>query len=366
LSRFPPERDGVGDYVYEWVPYLSKHCDVSILTFDIIDYNKVDFVNGVRVLRLLREGGFAGVQVASAINGLDFDVLHFQTTTFMYNRRFLTFPLFLNNVPLVTTVHDAPRLRQFHYLPLHHYLYRRSSKLIALSKNVAEALLYFHRVNPSKLTLMHHGADVDRFHPTVSPKPFREKYDLDNSFIIMQFGFVGKGKGADLLLRAFATVADKMPDAKLVVAGVSRTAADNLFYEHVRLLAGSKRLKGRVVFTGYVPSELVPSCLASADIFALPYLGASQSGPLHRALASGRALIASDLPSFRELISHGYNGLLVKPGNVEELANSITLLYRDDEMRKRLFRNARRTAEKLLDWRKIALATFKLYKDLLG
>src|SRR3990172_11430952 len=53
------------------------------------------------------------------------------------------------------------------------------------------------------------------------------------------------------------------------------------------------RLERRVRFTGYVPDELVAGLLAPADAIILPYEGSfSQSGPIHKALSSGRPLIA--------------------------------------------------------------------------
>jgi glycosyltransferase involved in cell wall biosynthesis len=112
---------------------------------------------------------------------------------------------------------------------------------------------------------------------------------------------------------------------------------------------------------------MLPSCFSSADIFVLPYKGGYQkSGPLHRALASGRAIIASDLQSVREVIKHGYNGMLFKPNNVDELANLILELYKDEDKRKELSKNAREFAEKYLDFNIIAKQTVKVYEEVLS
>ena len=97
LTRFPPEKDGVGDYTYELVSYLKKYCDVFVLTFG---NGKEELINGIRVLRLIPQNSFfKGYIVSRLINVLnenfDFDLVHFQTASFTFDRNFYLFPLFL-------------------------------------------------------------------------------------------------------------------------------------------------------------------------------------------------------------------------------------------------------------------------------
>jgi glycosyltransferase involved in cell wall biosynthesis len=152
-----------------------------------------------------------------------------------------------------------------------------------------------------------------------------------------------------------------MPNAKLVIAGSTK----NLNYlEYLKKIA--LKNKEKIVFTDYIPYEMLPSCLASADIFVLPYLGGMHpSGPLHRALASGKAIITSNTSVIKEIIKDGYNGILIKPGSIDELANAIVRLYEDDGLRKKLAINARKFAEQFLDWDKIAKQTVEIYEEVL-
>jgi hypothetical protein len=53
---------------------------------------------------------------------------------------------------------------------------------------------------------MHHGADVNVFNPNVSSRDFKEKYGLGDSFVILTLGFIGPGKGYDVLIRSFKKV----------------------------------------------------------------------------------------------------------------------------------------------------------------
>jgi glycosyltransferase involved in cell wall biosynthesis len=357
VTKFPPEKDGVGDYSFELVQYLRKYCDVGVLTYKnghndenvyrVLDRNKLIFYDVQKYIKFLcKEKGY--------------NVVHFQTASFTFPRNFYLFPLLIKE-KLVSTIHEVLTLRQFHYLPFVMNVYMRSNIIITLSKEIAKLLISYYKIKPEKIRVMHHGADIVRFNPNADPKPFRSLFNLEDNFVIMIFGFIGPGKGHDLLIKAFLKISHKMPDAKLVIAGSTK----NLNYlEYLKRIASKN--KEKIIFTDYIPYEMLPACLASADIFVLPYLGGMHpSGPLHRALATGKAIITSDTPVIKEIIKDGYNGILIKPGNINELANAILRLYEDDELRKKLATNARRFAEQFLDWDKIAKQTVEIYEEVL-
>ena len=367
LTRFPPEKDGVGDYTYELASYLKKYCDVFVLTFGD---GKEELINGIRVFRFIpRNSFFKGYIVSRLVNVLnenfDFDLLHFQTASFTFDRNFYLFPLFLKNLNLITTLHEVLNIRQFHYLPFVINVYRRSKRVIVLSLDEIRILTELFRIRSSNIVWMHHGADVNVFNPNVSSRDFKEKYGLGDSFVILTLGFIGPGKGYDVLIRSFKKVSGRMRDAKLVIAGMPRKETE-WYFNYLKALVERFGLNDRVIFTGYVDYELLPSCFTSADIFVLPYKGGFQkSGPLHRALASGRAIITTDLPAMKEVINHGYNGLLVRPNDVDELASALLLLYKNEDLRKSLSSNARLFAEQYLDWDKIARKTFGIYREII-
>jgi len=349
------------------VIYLKKYCDVFVLTFGD---GKEELINGIRLLRFIPQNSFfKGYIVSRLINVLnenfDFDLVHFQTASFTFDRNFYLFPLFLKNLNLITTLHEVLTLRQFHYLPFVINVYRRSKRVIVLSLDEIRILTEFFRIRSSNIVWMHHGADVNVFNPNVSSKDFKESYGLGNSFVILTLGFIGPGKGYDVLIRSFKKVSGRMRDSKLVIAGMPRKETE-WYFNYLKALVERFGLNDRVIFTGYVDYELLPSCFASADIFVLPYKGGVQkSGPLHRALASGRAIIATDLPAMREVIKHGYNGFLVRPNDVDELANALLLLYKNEDLSKSLSYNARLFAEQYLDWDKIARKTFGIYREII-
>lgn len=154
-------------------------------------------------------------------------------------------------------------------------------------------------------------------------------------------------------------------DADIVIASVARITKDKgyhvldeaiLNFSHISNLKfvivgdGSyltqmkERLKvqvnnGQVVFLGY--RQDIQKILNSCNIFVLPTLHETLSIALLEASVEKLALIASDTGGVPEIVENGYNGLLVTPGNVEELTNAINRLFSNIEQREVFAKNAR-------------------------
>ena len=373
LSTFPPRKDGVADYTEELMGRLSAHDPkrYALLTFKE-DVGSHRSGSGARPFPLYNELSMRdfGWKVAKAANRRNPRVLHVQSTTFIYPRAFLTFPFFLKKkLALVVTAHDAPGLRQFHTLPFLIPLYSRARVIITLSHSVARSVRSLPFVNPNKVVVLHHGVDTQRFSPEVSPERFLAHYRLlKGPFTFMQPGFVGQGKGQDVLLRAFGRLKKRFPSAdfRLVIAGGTRTTAGNRYAKSLSKLRDLLGLEREVVTTGYVPWSLLPSALAAADVLVFPYLGASQSGPLHRGLAMGKPIIVSDVPSFLEVVSDGETGVVVPKGRVQALSEAMGELFTDAAMRDRIGKGARSLALSSLDWEKDAARESEVYSSIIG
>lgn len=168
--------------------------------------------------------------------------------------------------------------------------------------------------------------------------------------LVVYAGQLYSWKGVDLLVRAVA----RLPDLRLlVVGGVGEDLA------RVQALA-AQEAPGRVTFTGNVPPPRVPSLLAAADVIALPNsaqarISARYTSPLklYEALAAGRAIVASDLPSLREVLVDGETARLVPPDDPEALTAGLAEVLRDGALARRLAENARLRA-KDCDWRERA------------
>ncbi len=160
-------------------------------------------------------------------------------------------------------------------------------------------------------------------------------------------------KGVDALIEAVKF----LPGEKLLVVGGGARI------EELRRLAMTEGVAGRVEFAGPVPRRMIRDYLSRARVAVLPNVPSvpSQfSSPLKlfEYMASGVSIVASDMPTFQEILTHGKNAILVKPGDPLALAKGIKMLLDDPELASRIARAAKqdarnytydRRAERILD-----------------
>jgi glycosyltransferase involved in cell wall biosynthesis len=181
--------------------------------------------------------------------------------------------------------------------------------------------------DPRRLCVAPNGADLDDF----SVVPPLNPAHLDHPRIVYA-GRVSGSRG----LQIFKTIAERG------IADVSLVGEQ----EHA-----IQPTRGLNVFPA-VPHREIPEWYKKTDIVLLPYqwgLGHIESiSPvkLFEAMASGRPVIASDVPSIREIIEHGKTALLVDPDDINAWVQAVELLKRDRDLAVRLGAAARALAPK--------------------
>jgi glycosyltransferase involved in cell wall biosynthesis len=148
---------------------------------------------------------------------------------------------------------------------------------------------------------------------------------------IVYFGRLSPEKGLTDLLRAM----QRVPDIPLIVAGTGPQRSE------LEQLAGDLRLTN-VVFTGHLDRTALDKLIGSSRFTVLPSRAYETMGKsILESFASGRAVVASDLGSRRELVQDGKTGLLFRPGDADQLAQMISHLYHAPDAAVRLGNEAR-------------------------
>ncbi len=157
--------------------------------------------------------------------------------------------------------------------------------------------------------------------------------------IVVYAGHLYPWKGVETLLEALARV----PGLRARIVGGHPAETD---LGRVRAKADALGLAPRVEFTGHVAPGEVAGHLAAADLIVLPNsataISARYTSPLKlfEALAAGRAIVASDLPALREVLTHEVNALLVTPDDPTAFAAAFSRLMTDRALAGRLARAA--------------------------
>lgn len=165
--------------------------------------------------------------------------------------------------------------------------------------------------------------------------------------VLLYLGSLHRWKGVEVAVRAMSA----LEGCELRVAGGS----DERIAELAALAAGLG-LADRVRCVGRVPPHLRFHCIAEADVCLLPLgtdsIAARYTSPLKlfEYMAMARPVVASDLPSLREVLTHGETALLVPPGDPGALAAAVRALIGDAGLAAQLGSAARALAESRYGW----------------
>jgi len=256
--------------------------------------------------------------------------------------------------PVVGTFHstsssDTP-YRLFRK-PLLKYVNRLSGR-IAVSRSAER---FVSRVFPGRYEIIPNGVDTDRFDPAARPL---EKFS-DGAFNVLYVGRLDPRKGIIYLLEAFAAFARLVSGrTRLIVVGGG---------PHERIVKRfAETLGPRLAQEGLVHPNLLPRYYASADVVCSPAVGNESFGiVLLEAMASGRPLIATDIPGYRTVVEPGIDSMLVTPRDPGGIVNALLALYEDEELRRSLGRRGRDKSLRY-SWSRVAARLEGYFREVLS
>ncbi|MBN3037431.1 MAG: glycosyltransferase [Candidatus Diapherotrites archaeon] len=259
-----------------------------------------------------------------------------------------------NHLPLVSTFHTPVS----DYVP---YLFGKHKRLVYLGKKAAWSYCrsHYHYYNklivPSRvikqlleeegvdrpIDVIRTGINLDRLDRIADSASVREKYGIDGDFIL-HAGRLSHEKNVDTIIEAMPRMLEDFPELKLVVTS-GGPAKDSLERQAKEL-----GLAESVVFTGYIPwsewDDIIRLC-AEAEVFVIASEAETQGMVIYEAMSRGTPAVGADYLAVPETIKDGENGLLFKLYDSDELAQRVTEVLSDKELRARLSKGARRTAE---------------------
>ncbi len=177
------------------------------------------------------------------------------------------------------------------------------------------------------------SVDTERFSLDVSGAAVRAEHGLGGHFLVLFLSRLVKRKGADILIRAVAAVAD----AHAVIGGDGPERAS------LERLVRELDVAGRITFVGLVADERLPEYYAAADVFCMPcttrYGGLDTEGfgvVYLEAQASGIPCIAGRCGGSAEAVEDGVSGFVVDDPTPQKVARALVDLRRDRALAARL------------------------------
>lgn len=186
-----------------------------------------------------------------------------------------------------------------------------------------------------KVTTIHNAIDTTSLDLSASSMNFKKKYNLNpKDTLIGTVGRISREKGHKYLLEAAKIVIQQHPDVKFLIVGEGEIRAE------LEIYAKSLGIFDNVIFTGYYKN--LSEALAVMDLFVIPSLTESLPLAVLEAMAAGKPVISTNVGGIPEIIIHGETGLLVRPQNGMELANSIITMLNNNDL---LFKMAKKGKE---------------------
>lgn len=248
----------------------------------------------------------------------------------------------LLRVPLILSVHGADLdsfagsgwlSRLFVRL-----IVRGSDRVVGCSAALAGQAAAMFPTAAHKVTWVHNGLDVARF------APVEDTLALPQPFVLCVCRHVRK-KGVDTLIEAFARVVRKAPHLSLVLAG------DGPLLDEHSALAQRLGIGRSVVFLGPVAHAQVSAIVARCVVFVLPSRAEPFGVALLEAAYHSRPIVCTRVGGVPEIVTDGYDGLMVEPDDPAAMAERILTLIHSSELGARLGAHARETLFARFQWR---------------
>lgn len=206
--------------------------------------------------------------------------------------------------------------------------YKKAKGLITITSGLKKYYIEKYNISDSKILVSPDGVDLQKFNNNVSREEARKKLELSPAKkLVVYTGHLYGWKGTDTLAKAA-----KFFDENTEFIFVGGTENDLVMFREK--YSGFKNIK----ILGQKSHSEIPFYLASADVLVLPNSGHKNISRFYTSplklfeyMASGRPIVASDLPSIREILNEE-NAVFFEPDNSQSLADAIKKVLSDNEL----------------------------------
>lgn len=365
LGKWPIDdvSGGVANHVYNLVNSLSEFEQINLrfLSFSTIDKEihlknstikniKVKNIDLICPLLLL-------LKINKEINNFKPDILHLQGSNF--SPYFLYIRLFSFRAKKIVTihgiVHKEARFKRGKKFIIFNFLNKYSEKYIF--KKIQNIITV--SAAATKLIQNNSNARVVTIPNGINFKEIA-KFSPDPNIITPSLFFLGElrpEKGIELIIRSLVSVKKVFPNIHLYIGGTG------IMEKELKDLTRELNIQDNVEFLGFLKGEKY-TYYKSTDIYILPSYWENQPISILEAMASGTAIIASNVGGIPELIENGRTGFLFENNDISDLTQKIIILLSDEKFRKYLGTNAKDKSRNY-SWDIIALKTYETYKDII-
>ncbi|MCB9794208.1 MAG: glycosyltransferase family 4 protein [Alphaproteobacteria bacterium] len=176
---------------------------------------------------------------------------------------------------------------------------------------------------------------------------------------VLFMGYVGDRKGTFDLVEAWPRVLEAVPQARLRIGGDGEL-------ERLREQVARLGLEASVEVLGWVTGDQRLGLFADAHVYCLPSYAEGQPVSVLEAMASGLAVVSTDVDGIPDAIVEGETGLMVTPGDTAALAQALIALLQDPARRDAMGHAGRARVEQVFDSEVVSARLLHLWEEALG
>lgn len=360
IALLAPE---IPDYCLELAETVAESCDVLLCIADKHQRERVPHSRpGLEIAwqrwprqRDARSAGFT-FRLMQKVREWKPDVIHILNETNIWLNGFVIMPKF---APVITTMHDV-RLhpgdsmtgRIPRYFP--NLLARRSDAVIVHGERLRDDAVASLSISRDRVFVVPHPP-LRYFFEIAQEKDFKKPND--GVFRVLFYGRIHEYKGLRYLLEAASSLRKSISNFRLVIAG--RGDDFSLYRPYID--------DPRVIelHNHFISDTDTAKLFAAADVLALPYVEASQSGVLMIALPFGLPVVATDVGEIGTAVRSLGIGAAIPPRNVQLLASTILRLATDPDCRRTYARNAAFAMDRTFSRRALSGQLTAVYQEVI-
>ena len=261
----------------------------------------------------------SSIKIALFLKSKKIDIMHAQTRVAQVS---CCLASLFTQIPYITTCHGffKPKFTRklFKFW---------GAKVIAISEAVRAHMVTDLKVSKSKIVMIHNGVDIANFkrnYNNSEKESIRKEFKVSNAPVVGIIARLSSVKGHTYLIEAAKLILNKKKDIQFLIIG------DGPEEERLKKLAKTLKIEKNIIFHKSVLDTARP--LAIMDIFVMPSISEGLGLAILEAMASGLAIVASNVGGIYSLISEGNNGYLVTPKNPEALDEAILKVIMNNKL----------------------------------
>ncbi len=265
------------------------------------------------------------------------------------------------DIPFVVTIHGADLYitikKNTGCLYALKQVFKRADRIILVSNELKKILSNYFEVS-DKLLVIGNGIPINKIYTckdNIDPSNNKNK-----GFMLLSVSCLIERKGIDYNLRALSKLINKYPELRYIIVG------DGIEKDKLRELAKELGVYERVEFTGMLSHDDVLKYMKEADIFSLPSWNEAFGVVYIEAMACGKPVIGCEGEGLKDFVRNFETGLLVKPKDVDSLAEAMDFLLTNPDKAKEIGERGRKLVLDNYTWEKNAEKTIRVYQEVLS